>query len=76
MPSYSCTPDLQCHIPDRTDDILFGSDFDGESDRYAKEFNLMSFMYQTYMEYGLDSPEYQNLAAKRVEKLSEWVELV
>ncbi len=50
---------------------MFGCDFDEESDRCAKDFEMMSLMYQTYMEYGLLSVEYKALDSKRMEILSE-----
>lgn len=56
-----------CYIPVRTNEILFGSNEEEDT----KEFELMSLMYKTYMNYGLDSVEYQELASRRAESLGE-----
>lgn len=60
-----------CRIPDRTEEILFGEEFEEGGAEFAMDFNLMSVMYHSYMEYGQDSEEFQNLGERRIQALSE-----
>ena len=60
-----------CRIPDRTEEILFGEEFEDGGAECAMDFNLMAVMYQAYMEYGQDSEEFRSLAERRIQGLSE-----
>ena len=62
-----------CRIPDRTEEILFGEEFDEGGNECAMDFDLMAVMYQAYMEYGQDSEEFHSLAERRIQGLSEGV---
>lgn len=62
-----------CRIPDRTEEILFGEEFDEGGNECAMDFDLMAVMYQAYMEYGQDSEEFHSLADRRIQGLSEGV---